>query len=157
MESPQTSEQLTLVHLGQQLSLEEAEQLEEHLRCTPNDVQARLRLVGYWLNRIDYDNARFGSGLEARLVDHLDWFVREMPSLPLVPDVNAITYCLLNREQTRRIYNSWVLILQSDRSVNVLKNVIRFLRSVGFDDRLKSELYLELKALTDGADQQNAI
>lgn len=72
---PQSKRNIThLAVLGNGLSLREAKALESGLKADPDNLDSRVKLVGYYFTR--YQDTKAEAGVRK---DHIIWLIRNMP------------------------------------------------------------------------------
>ena len=102
-EKPTKAEQATLLLIGSRLSAGEAETLELGLQSDPNNLQSRIRLFGFYNERLAQRELSTLDQVDARLVKHLRWLILIKPVLPTIPDLVMPGYLACSLEQLRSL------------------------------------------------------
>jgi hypothetical protein len=147
-EKPTKAEQATLLLIGSRLSAGEAETLELGLQSDPNNLQSRIRLFGFYNERLAQRELSTLDQVDARLVKHLRWLILMKPVLPTIPDLVMPGYLACSLEQLRSLYEIWLDALDAhEHTFPLLLNAIVFLTVFGCDMELCDRLTLKLEDL----------
>lgn len=112
-------DQHELLRRGGDLSADDAAKLEAKLEAAPNDLESRLRLLGY------YFRARRAGG-EARL-KHVLWMIRHHPDSRIAANPELHVNQILEREAYSQAKAVWLeQVDKDDVSAAVLGNAARF-------------------------------
>jgi hypothetical protein len=100
VERPRLDEQESLLQAGAKLAEREAIGLASSLYHDPDDVQARFKLIGFYIEKM-YSEGR----VDPVLFDQLQWLIRRCPDLPLFSSV-AGAYGVLDRDQLLSMFKT---------------------------------------------------
>ncbi|MCS6829671.1 MAG: hypothetical protein RMM08_02220 [Armatimonadota bacterium] len=113
-----------LINQGERLSDAEARQLEEHLRRNPDDVKARVKLLGYyWKFSLDSQQA----AAKARQ-SHILWLAQNRPEEPVLGTPYAMLHPPVDGEAFHRVRDALLQQVQKNPgNVRILANARDFL------------------------------
>ena len=128
----QRHEQKSLLQAGANLTESEANGLVNSLHPNPDDVQARFKLIGFYIEKMYSENR-----VDPVLFDQLQWLIRCCPDLPLFSSV-AFAYGVCDRDQFFSLYKTLLYTLdQHEHNIELLINAMSFLRHCNRDPELK--------------------
>ncbi len=115
-----------LVRRGGKLSAEQAESLEKTIAANPDDVDGRVKLLGYYFRKRSQDSAA-----RKNLEGHVLWLIRNAPE----SDVFQTPYGTLDATMSRDAYaqgkEAWIAQLDSNpENLTVLEHASGFFNSM---------------------------
>jgi len=132
---------IALAEEGARLSKEDVQKLERHLEAHPNDIEARIKLLGYYF----YQHPTTPDISKARW-RHIAWIIENAPD----SEVGRTPYVTLNRVLDGRLYNDarnmWLKqVAAHKQNAAVHANAANFLQL--FDPKLAEVLLKKARAL----------